>query len=78
MKVQIQCDVSETGMGAYLLLEGQPIAYYSKALTPSEMNWFPIEKECLAVVCAGREMSAISLLATGRSEVRPQAVGNEH
>ena len=51
MKVQIQCDASKTGIGACLLQERQPVAYYSKALTPTEMNWFPIEKECLTVVC---------------------------
>ena len=51
LKVQIQCDVSKTRLGACLLQEG-PVAYYSKALTPTEMNWFPIEKEGLALVCA--------------------------
>ena len=55
MKVQIQCDASKTGIGACLLQEGQPTAYYSKALTPTEINWFPIEKECLAVVCAAEK-----------------------
>ena len=34
MKVQIQCDGSKTGIGACLLQEEQPVAYYSKALTP--------------------------------------------
>ena len=52
LKVQIQHDASKTGIGACLMQEGQPVAYYSKSLTPMEMNWFPIEKECLAVVCA--------------------------
>ena len=52
MKVQIQCDASKTGICACLLQEGHPVAYYSKALTPTEMKWFLIEKECLAVVCA--------------------------
>jgi transposase InsO family protein len=50
--VQIQCDSSKTGIGACLMQGGQPVAYYSRALTPTEQNWFPIEKECLAVVCA--------------------------
>ena len=48
----IQCDASKTGIGACLMQQGQPVAYYSRALTPTEQNWFPIEKECLAVVCA--------------------------
>ena len=55
IKVQIQCDASKTGNGACLLQEGPPVAYYSKALTPTEMNWFPIEKECLAVACAAEK-----------------------
>ena len=40
------------GIGACLLQEDKPVAYYSKALTPAEINWFSIEKECLAIVCA--------------------------
>ena len=78
MKAQIQCDGSKTGIGACLLQEGQPVAYYSKALTTTEMNLFPIEKECLAVCVCGREISALHLWARGRSEIRPQTVGNYH
>ena len=55
MKIQIQCDASKTAICACLLQEGQPVAYYSKALIPTVMNWFPIEKECLAVVCEAEE-----------------------
>ena len=55
LKVQIQCDASKTGIGVCLLQEGQPIAYYSKAQTPTQINWFPIEKECFAVVCAAEK-----------------------
>ena len=50
--LQIECDSSKFGIGACLLQEDKPIAYYSKALTPAEVNWFPIEKGCLAIVCA--------------------------
>ena len=55
MKVQIQCDASKTGTGACLQQKGQPVAYYSKSLTPTNMNWFPTEKEYLAVVCAAEK-----------------------
>ena len=55
MNVQITHDASKTGIGACLLQEGQPVAYYLKVLTPTETNWFPIEKECLAVVCAAEK-----------------------
>ena len=52
LPVQIQCDASTTCIGACLMQQGQPVAYYSRALTPTEQNWFSIENECLAVVCA--------------------------
>ena len=52
LKVQVQFETSKTGC---LLQEGQPVAYYSKALIPTEMNWFLIEKECLAVACAAEK-----------------------
>ena len=37
-------------MGAVLLQEGRPIAYASRKLRASELNWAPIEKEMLAIV----------------------------
>ena len=53
-KVTIQCDASQHGLGAVLLQGEQPVAYASRALTPTEENYFyaPIEKELLAIVFA--------------------------
>lgn len=51
-EVRIQCDSSEKGNGACLLQEGQPIAYTSRALTKTEINYAQIEKEMLAIVNA--------------------------
>ena len=48
--VTIQCDASETGLGAVLLQEGQPISYASRALTDTETRYAQIEKELLAIV----------------------------
>ena len=48
--VTIQCDASKNAIGAVLLQEGQPIAYASRKLRASELNWSPIEKEMLAIV----------------------------
>ena len=42
--VTIQCDASETGLGAVLLQEGQPISYASRALTDTETRYAQIEK----------------------------------
>jgi hypothetical protein len=51
-EVTIQCDASETGLGAVLLQEDQPIAYASRALTETETRYAQIEKELLAIVWA--------------------------
>ena len=48
----IQCDASKNAVGEVLLQEGRPVAYASRKLLKSELNWAPIEKEMLAIVSA--------------------------
>lgn len=50
--LEIQCDASETGLGAALLQNGQPVSFASRALTPTEIRYAQIEKEMLAIVFA--------------------------
>ena len=50
--VTIQCDASQSGLGAALLQDGCPVAYCSRAMTQTEQNYAQIEKELLAVVFA--------------------------
>ena len=49
-EVTIQCDASQSGLGAVLLQEGRPVCYASRALTTTEENYAHVEKELLAIV----------------------------
>ena len=46
----IQCDASESGLGATLLQNGQLVAFASRSLSAVERQYAQIEKECLAIV----------------------------
>ena len=50
--IQIQCDTSQYAVGAFLLQDGKPVAYTSRALTQPESMYAHIEKETLAMVHA--------------------------
>lgn len=51
-EVTLQCDASQHGLGAAMMQNGQPVAYASRALTPTETRYAQIEKELLAIVFA--------------------------
>ncbi len=51
----IHTDASIEGLGAALLQEGKPVAFYSRKLNAAERNYTTTEQECLAVLCALRE-----------------------
>ena len=57
-EVTLQCDASQSGLGAGLLQNGQPVAYASRALTPTETRYAQIEKELLAIVFACEHFEA--------------------
>lgn len=50
IELTLQCDASETGLGAALTQNGRPVVYRSKALTLTEKRYAQIEKECLVIV----------------------------
>ena len=49
-KTVLQCDASIRGLRACLMQDEHPVAYASRALTPTETNYAQIEKELLAIV----------------------------
>ena len=65
-EVTLQCDASQHGLGAALLQKGQPVAYASRALTPTETRHAQIEKELLAIVFA---CDHFNMYIYGRKEV---------
>ena len=68
-EITVHHDASQTGLGAAVLQEGQPLAFGSRALTDTETRYAQIEKEMLAVVWSlekfnqytyGRKVNVIS------------------
>ncbi|XP_064637858.1 uncharacterized protein K02A2.6-like [Lineus longissimus] len=51
----IQCDASDTGLGAAIMQKEQPVPYASRALTSAERNYAHIEKELLTIVYATKK-----------------------
>lgn len=48
--LELQCDASQKGLGAYLMQGGQPLAYASRSLTETEQQYAQIEKEMFPIV----------------------------
>ena len=53
--VILQCDASQSGLGACILQDNKPVAFASRSLSPAEKNYAQIEKELLAVVFAAKK-----------------------
>ena len=49
-EVTLQCDASDSGLGAVIMQESQPVDFSSRALTNTGKNYAQIEKELLSIV----------------------------
>lgn len=52
LPIIIQCDASQYGVGACLFQSDKPVAFASRTLTKTEINYAQIEKEMLAICFA--------------------------
>ena len=48
----LQVDALDTGLGGALLQNDKPVAFTSLTLSATEVNYAPVEKECLAIKVA--------------------------
>lgn len=71
--ITVQCDASSTGLGSVLLRDGKTVAFASRTLTPTEVNYAQIEKEMLAILfsCMRFEQYIIGGKITVQSDHKP-------
>ena len=59
-ELTIECNASQTGLGAVLMQNGRPVANASRALTETETRYAQTEKEVLAIVFSFKKFHQFS------------------
>ena len=57
----VSVDASSDDLSACLLQGDQPVAYVSRSLNSTELNYSQIEKEMLAIVFGAKKISSVHL-----------------
>lgn len=70
----IECDTSSSSIGAVLMQEGKPLAYFSKALKGRMLSMSTFEREILALVSAIRKWRPYLLGQTFKVKIDQQCL----